>query len=315
MSNNNSETLHQNSRKVTIFRAINFMQRAQKDEAAGEFMSMAAQAIGPYFQSHTSKIIGSGLSIPEQELLMPHMLSIDATDREFRKSVFEFFNSLTTKVPFSTGMTLEIGLTENNEKPLSKANMPINIEHYIRWRHAKNHPWVAGSRADSEANQLKKFYIHDTELQFKEDTDKMVLQDKADEIWLKIKNSSEKVGMLLTLLGFDVRDYLGRNEEQKKQNVLRDYIDKNAPQFLKVYETDRFEMKYWLKAMVTAGVVQLVNTSYMVKETNKLLGRSELEAILYLEDPNNADTLMFLKGSTQDVLRKPRSGKSVKKLA
>ena len=192
---------------------------------------------------------------------------------------------------------------------MSKDNLPLNIDQYIRWRHAKNHPWVASSRSGAESDQTKKFYIHDSELQFKEENDKMVLQDKADEIWLKIKNQSTKVDMLLTLLGKDVRDYIGRNEEQKKQQALRELIDKKATKFLEVYETDRFELKYWLKAMVTADVVRLVGTSYVIRETNKLLGRSELEAVLYMEDPANADTLIVLKGSTQDVLRKPRQSR------
>lgn len=298
---------HPNSRKITIFRANNFVQNAQKDEAAADFMSQSSKSISPYWQSNTARVIGSGLSIPEQELLIPFLIQIEKEDKAFRAEVFKFFNSLTTKIPFTTGKDFEIGLETDSEKPVSKDNMPINVEQYVRYRHAKNHPWVAGSKAEAQGNQLKLFYIHDADLQHQEDTDKLVIQDEAEEIWLKIKNQPQKVTMLLTSLGFDERDYLGRNGETRKQNELREFISKNANEFLKIYRDDRFESKYWLKAMVKASVVEQVGTSYVVQETKKLLGRSEMETVLFLENPENVDTLTYLKGVAQDVLRKPRT--------
>jgi hypothetical protein len=303
---------HPNSLKVTIFRANNFVQNAQKDEAVADFMSQSSKSISPYWQSNTARVIGSGLSIPEQELLMPYLIQIEKDDREFRTAVFKFFNSLSTKIPFSTGKDFEIGLEKSNTEELSKNNMPIDIEQYVRYRHAKNHPWVAGSKSEAEGNQLKLFYIHDADKQHKEDTDKLVIQDEADEIWLKIKNQPQKVTMLLTSLGFDERDYLGRNGETRKQNDLREFINKDggADKFLKVYRDERFETKYWLKAMVKAAVVEEVGISFVIRETKKLLGRSEMETVLFLENPDNADTVSYLKGATQDALKKPRTLRS-----
>lgn len=297
---------HPNSRKITIFRANNFVQNAQKDEAVADFMSQSSKSISPYWQSNTGKVIGSGLSIPEQNLLLPHLIQIEADDRTFRAEVFKYFNGLSTKIPFSTGKDFEIGLETDNDKPISKDNMPINIEQFVRYRHAKNHPWVAGSKSEAEGNQLKYFYIHDADLQLKEDSDKLVIQDEADEIWLKVKNQPQKITMLLTSLGYDERDYLGRNGETRKQNDLREFISKDADKFLKVYRDDKFETKYWLKAMVKADVVQEVGTSFVIRETKKLLGRSTDETVLFLENPDNADTVSYLKGATQDALKKPR---------
>ena len=65
--------------------------------------------------------------------------------------------------------------------------------------------------------------------------------------------------------------------------------------------------------MVNANVIQLVGTSYIIRETSRPLGKSELEAILYLEDEKNVDTTSHLKGLTQDALRKPKL-KSTRKI-
>lgn len=305
MSNNNS---HQNTRPITIFRANNFLQRAQdtKDnEGVASYQDLANRHIGPYLQSNTSKIIGSGLNIQEQELLLPHVIQIDADDKEFKKAVFNFFNELTTKIPPTTGKTLETGLLTDNKKPVSKTNMPIDIEDYVRYRHAKNHPWVAASRAEAEGNSLKSFYMNDPEADEQEKMDKLVLQDKADGIWMQIRNQQAKITMLLTLMGKDEREFLGKNGEAKAKLALRTLIDNEASRFIKIYEEERFETRYWLKAMITAGIVSQVGESYIITASQKLIGKQELETLLFLEDEKNTDTVTFLKSNTQDALRKP----------
>lgn len=313
--NNNS---HPNSRLVTIFRSNTFVQNSQAgqnsvnkdgskgDEGLQDWMNQSSRNIGPFMQSNTARIIGSGLTEDEKALLMPLMIHMEADDKEFRKTVFDFFNSLTTKIPPTTGKVLETGLTEDNSKPISKKNMPLNPEHYIRYRHAKSHPWVAGSRSEADGNTLKSFYIVDADAELKELSDKVVLQDKADAIWLSIKNQPQKIAMLLTLMGKDERDYSGRNAEAKKVADLHNIVKNSATEFIKAYEEDKFETRYWLAAMIKANVVQLVGDSYINASSNKLLARGIQAMLLFLEDERESDSVTFLKGATQDVLRKPK---------
>lgn len=311
-NNNSSPNQHKNSRKITIFRSNNFVISAQSGEAVMDFVGLSSKSVGPYWESHSARIIGSGLTLEEQDILMPVMLSMSVEDREYRRSIFNFFNNLTTKIPPNSGRDLEIGLLGSNDKPLSDTNMPISVSDYIRYRHAKNHPWVAESQTESKGNQLKFFYIHDAETQLKEDSDKMVIQDQADEIYLSIKNNDSKVSQLLVMLGKDPRDFAGAKAPQLRLRELRTIVDTQASLFLEKYQTDRFEIRYWLKAMETAGTIRVVGTSYVITENNKLLGRSLEEAVLYMEDPANTDTVSFLKAAAQEVLAKPRKGKTTK---
>lgn len=304
----NSE--HNNSRKVTFFRSNNFVQAAQNPDAneqVADWMSMSSKHISPYWESSGGRIIGSGLTIKEQELLMPELLYMTPIDKDFKKAVFTYFNEIVTKVPFTGGKTLEIGLLQDNNKPITKDNLPIDIEEYVRYRHAKNHPWVAGSRSEAQGNANKFFYMHDPELQLTQETDRLVLQDEANTIWLKIRDQPSKVSMILTLMGKDERDYSGRNKEIRQKNDLQELVNKKTSEFLKIYNDDRFEMRYWLKAMVNANAVKKVGVSYVWGDNNVMIGRSELEALLFLENPDNTDTVTMLKANTQDALRKPKT--------
>jgi hypothetical protein len=300
---------HPNSHKITLFRADNFMQRAQnptENEQIGSYMSMTEIGIGPYFESFQARLIGSGLSRQEEKLLMPYVINVESDEKTFRAQVFDFFNNLKTKVPYGTGKDLEIGLEKSNEEAISADNLPIKIEDFIRYRHAKNHPWVAADKVEAGGNQLKYFYIYDAEQADKLENDRVVVQDKAEAIWLKIKGQPTKINMMLTMLGKDERDFIGRNSEQRKQTALRDIVSKDASKFLKTYQEDRFELRYWLKAMIQAKVVEPVGTSFIIRENKVKLGSSEMEALLYLENKENSDTVDYLKGTTQDVMRKAR---------
>lgn len=305
---NNSHSSHPNSKLITIMRANNFVQEAQDQTQVADWMSMSAKNVGPYFQSYVSRIIGSGLTFEEQKLLMPHLIPVPATDPTFPKAVFDFFNGLVTKIPFTGGKTLQIGLKVTNDEPVSAENMPLEIEDFVRYRHAKGHPWMANNIKDAQGNQLKFFYMDDPDATHKEEADKMALEDKADGIWLKIREQNGKVGMLLTLMGTDERDFVGmRNEDSRKRTALKALISKNPGKFLDIYEDQHFESKYWLKAMVNANVVKRVGEAYVYGDNSTLIGRTETEAILFLENPEKEDVVTMLKGNTQDVLKKPKS--------
>jgi len=317
MTNNNSK----NSRQVTIFRANNFVQISQtgatgadhkgNNEAVADWMDLASKSIGPYMKSHATLMMGSGMENHEIDILLPYIVNVEPGDKDFRKTVFNFYNELTTKIPPTTGKTFEIGLSVDNDKPMSKTNLPIDIEDYVRYRHALSHPWVAKTKQESTTNQLKYFYISDPEANLQSDTAMVVLQDEADAIWLSIRDQPQKINMLLTLLGKDEREYSGRSAEAMKVKDLHFIVKNHAPSFLKAYKEDKFETRYWLKAMIKAGVVTEIGDSYVNTSNNKLLARTEPAMLLFLEDDRQADVVTYLKAATQDILRKPKDKKKL----
>lgn len=307
---------HKNSKRVTIFRANNFMVKSQdqKDGGVADFIGLSNKNIGPFFASHTAKILGSGLDLGEQRILLPLLLSVSKEDKDFPKLVSEFYNNIVTKIPPNSGKEFEIGLLEDNTQPISENNLPIKLEDYIRYRHAKAHPWTAGTKKEADGNQLKYFYIHDTDQQVREEDEKLALHDKADSIWAKVKEDKSKLRMLLTLMGGDERNFTGKQEtvDTKIKLDLNKRINDKPGKFIEVYEDQRFEIRYWLTAMLNVNVLKEVGTSIVISSNDKVIGNSTLEAILYLEKKENQDTVMHLKGLTQEVLRKPKNRKEVK---
>jgi len=299
---------HINSKIVSIFRAGSFLSRAQGKEI-DDFFSSSKKSVGSYWESQESKKVGSGLTFAEEELLLPLVTDVPKEDREFRKKVTEFYVSLETQVPYNTGRALEIGLESSNKEKLSSTNMPINLMDYIRYRHAKRHPWMATSKEEADGNSLKQFYIFDKSEVTKKNSAKADKKDAALQIYFDIKPDNEKVNMMLTLMGLDPREWTGAEANDLKLAELRKLAETRSEDFIDTFNKGDLMDRYWIKTMVNIGVLKNIGSKYLDGETNKILGNSLEELLLFFTDELNSDAVLMLKSRAQESLKKPIKGR------
>lgn len=304
-----AKELHVNSRKVTILRKGTLADRAQT--AAADFMSMSKKSIGSYWESKNAKGVGSGLTFEEKELLMPRLIDIPKEDRTFLESVRKFFESMVTPVPYDDGLTLEIGLTISNSKPVTyfdedrKAyNVPIAAMDFVRYRHALGHPKVAESLQTATGNMLIDFYVFDPATVLQEDVKISKTKDQALQIYLKVKEDIEKVDVMLTLMGKDPREFSGVQAPTEKIELLRSLADTQAVKFVEEYEDKMFEEKYLIKSMMNTGIIKRIGNQYINAETGKIVGNNLEEAMYFFKDPVHSDQISILKSNLQEALKK-----------
>lgn len=308
------EKKHPNSRKVTILRRGTFMESAQTN--AAEFMSMSKKSIGSYWESKNGKATGSGLSFDEKYLLMPRIVDIPQDDRGFLPAVKAFFEAMVTPVPYDDGITLEIGLMLDNDKPITYSrkdddgkqtfNIPIAAMDYIRYRHAQGHPRVGKSLAEAKGNMLLDFYIFDPTSVMEADVEMTRTKDKALKLYMLIREDKDpkKVDMMLTLMGKDPREFFGPDATSEKAQELRTQADTRAPRFVEEYESNMFEEKYLLTSMINIGVVRKVGNQFINADSGKILGNNMEEALYFFKDPVNTEAIAILKALMQEGLLK-----------
>ncbi len=309
---------HINSKIVTIFRAGSFLSRAQ-GTAGADFTAGARMSIGAYFTSCESKRMGSGLSFEEEAILLPLVLDCDATDRQFRTKVSEYYNDMDTPIPFQTGKQFEIGLRLDNNKPLmfdpkdpSKSNLPIKVEDYIRFHHAKGHPDVAPSKEKADGSSIYKYYILDRSEVLKKNTKKNEERDAAMQQYLEIKLVPLKVDQMLTMLGTDIRDFSGSEADIRNEKVekLKVYAEKEPERFTRIYTNRDLEAEFEISMMVNLGIMKLVAGKYVDGETNKMIGHNMEETVLWYTDDENSDIVRLYKERKQEKMLEPYNGKS-----
>lgn len=298
---------HPNSRPITIFRAGSFLVRAQGKEIE-EYFQMSKQGIGSYWEGGQSNKVGSNLSFEEQKLLMPHLINFEPDDRTFRQEVDNFFHEIDTKVPHGTGVVLETGLKENNDKPLSKTNMPLDISDFIKWRHALRHPKVGISKKESDSSPLKEYYIFDPLSVQNHSKKENEAKDSAMQMYLQLKKEPEKIDMVLTLMGVDPRSFSGPHKDDDKLARLRKFSEEEPIKFSATYKQEDLTSRYWIENMVNVGILTKIGSKYIntnPQATTKILGHNIEEVLLWFSDPESGNEVVMLKAQMQEAQKKP----------
>lgn len=303
-----ADNRHANSKRITLFNAGSFLENAQT--GAQDFMAMSKKSIGSYFSGTLGSSVGNGLSFEEIDVLLPLLIDVPKDDRTFRETVTTFYKNMATNVPFSSGKELEIGLTLDNDKPITwkndegKYNLPINLQEYIRYRHAKGHPWVAESKSAALGNMLKQFYIFDETAVNAENAEAGLVRDKAVGTYLSLKADGEKVNAMLTLLGIDIRIYHGVDADDLKLGKLYELANTQSEEFNKVHADKHFDMRFTVQKMINTGVIRKIGAQLVDNETGKVLGYNMEEVIYFMQDNNNSDIVSILKAKMQEAMKK-----------
>jgi len=298
-------TMHKNSHQITVWRAGTFLTETQ-GEAVKDYFEMTKMSIGSYFEGGGSIRIASGLTFKEEAILLPYVLEVTAEDREFLKKRNEYYAAMDTQIPYKNGATLEIGLSESNKLEITKDNLPLKISDYLRYRQIIKHPSVALSKDEMTGNSLKKFYIFDSAVVSAKRKTQLEESDSALQAYLELEKEPLKVKqalLLLNVLPAKIPDDTGDAKE-----MLKDFAVKHPKKFLDMKENAEFETSYWLKALVSSGVLKVYSGKYVDAETEKVLANDEKEMIFYFKDEENSDTVTVLKARHQEKTKNKIEG-------
>lgn len=298
-------TKHPNSHIIFFRRKAIFDVEARPE--LNEYFADSKIGIGSYFGKGSTRT-ATGLSISEENLLMPYILAIPSDDREFRKQVNEYFQNIDTKVPADSnppvptdGKPLEIGLEVSNSEPVSKDNLPIKVEDFVRWRQCMGHPWVEASPELAKGNQLIKFYQYDPKAELTTTVTADNLKDQALAQYLTIKANNRLVRMYLTLLGINVQTLTRAGEDVTRLRMMAETKPKD---FLLIVQDKDKEMKYLVEEMINFKILDRIGSRILNADGGKELGRDMKETILYLSDTHNTKELIHLKAKLQNEWKK-----------
>lgn len=302
---------HLNSKKVYLRRLPLSVQEAngEKNEEIKDYFDKGHREIGSYWPKDSVRP-GTGLTIMEENSLMPRILNIENTDRDFRQRVTDYFHSITTRVDPTDkkgqgGTTLEIGLEKDNNLPMDMmTNPPLNVKDYIHYRHAISHPWVAMSEEEGKGNMLAKFFVYDPAKEIKNKTSRGDKQDEAMAAYLSIKDSPTKVLQYLTLMNENPKDHVGL-----EVGTLRGLASTKAKKFLEVHNDTDKDYKFLVHELVTAKILKMVGTRYLTVEGNNMFAGNMEEAIAELKDPKNSQQLLIFKSMIKDFKSKNKVSK------
>lgn len=296
------EAFKNSSKIITIYRAESFLGKAQV--GLDEYYALSNKPIGSFWDAKGMSKVGTGLDWDETRILLPLVIDAEKDDKDFKVKVINFYHEIDTKVPYREGVKLNIGLKDNS-KPLSTDNLPLVPMDYIRYRHARRHPWVALSLKEAQGNQLKTFYISDPEELRKESTSARKTKELAMEQYLILtKEKEERIDDVLAVLKQDPRGFRGKDEKLDYLESLVNHKEEEiVANLLKVATDKSIQMKGLLAKLVQTNILKMVGSRYMVTETDAIFADGEEDAVLSLAEEKNAQLLTVFKAQLQEKMK------------
>lgn len=282
---------------IEIHRHFSLVEMSQSDPEVKAWLGQSFRAVGPYFKD---KATATGLSFDEQRLLLPELLGIEHTDKDFRKVVNKHYDEFITPIP-KDGLKLNISLQDDNA-PISEHNKPIHLNDYIKYRHIIGHPDVATDKNEAERLYNKRYYIVDPDKVSDSAININSLEDKAVTIYMKHKEDKIKIDQILTMLGINIVTL----KHEDKVLKLKSYATKNPKlneveqkeafdKFIKISEDKDLEYKYLIQEMIAIQYLQRIGTNIVYKESGDPLGENMEAAVLALKNPKNSRELNLMK--------------------
>lgn len=305
-----SPNAHPNSRIVYIKRLPAVIHESNPDLQA-DYFSFASRSIGSFFAKDSTRP-GTGLTISEEDLLMPHILNIPAEDRDFRQRVTDYFHGITTRVKGDAdGAVFEVGLEYGgesiSENGLKLTNPPLNVGQYVAYKHALAHPEVASSKAEGKGNSLKLYHAYDPDKETGIKLTASDVKDTAFQAYLELKRDPKSVTMYLTLLGVNT-DSMGMDTQVLE---LRGIAERKPTDFVKVHNDKNKGVSYMIDQMKQYKVLRSAGTRLLIAESGDEIGRDKEQAVLYMKDQKNTKQVSILKAQLRDALKKAGKEDSV----
>ena len=296
------------AKTIEVHRHFNLVEMQQEDPGVKAWLGQSYRGIGPYFDAAT-KSTATGLTFEEQKILLPHYLGIEATDKDFRKTVVRFYDELVTSVP-KDGITLNIGL-EDPTKPLSDDNLPVNIKDFITWRHIRGHRDVAHTLDEAKREWGKRYYIHDPDGVSVETTKLNDLEDRAIALYMRFKDDIIRTDQILTMLGVSIKGLktnqkvLALKKKASNDPKLSDTEQRAAfERFISTVEDRDLEYKYLIQEMIGAQYLTRVGNNILYAESGEQIGVSLEDAVLYFRNPMHSRELNLLRAEYQTKVKK-----------
>lgn len=293
------------SKTIWIRRKFSFIEEANADPAVQDYFDMSFKAIGSQFKVF-GKIYESGLTAKEEEILMPEIVGFYPDDRkDYRAAVQNYYRNINTKVP-AGGLKLEVGLEQ--DAPLSENNPPLNIDHYLRYRHALKHIQVGKSLEEAEKYEHIKFYIDDPEVRTKDATKVSKTEDTARILYFKIIEDQAAIEMVLTLLGINTK---GVNMEDrilalKKAATIKSKLGnaenvRNLERFISIASDKDLAAKYEIERMIAVGILERIRTAIVVSETGDEIGADMKAAVHWFKDKSNSKDVNIFRARLREL--------------
>lgn len=235
-----------------------------------------------------------GLSQEEERELLPEVIGVSPDDNDFSERARKYWAELTIDVP-QEGHQLNVPVYPEDEIPDPQ---DPHVEDWIKYQWAKDHPQVAKSRQEAEANINKRFFIYDPEREAKRENRESKMRQKAYMELAKASENEQKMDVLVRVLTDQRPEKLSSTE---KENILDTKVNNDPEQFISAATDDNLAIRGAIMDAVEHEVLNKIGNQIMYQD--EVIADSMDEAIAWFKNDRNSGTVQEIKAKLNEAKR------------
>lgn len=242
----------------------------------------------PFIDGGNGQVI-TGLSLDEQDLLLPNLIGTSLSSPEYRDKVRDFFADFTIYIP-KDGLHLNgtYKMEEGSEMPL-----PVNVNDYILIRMLKEDN-NCSKAPETDAIHFFDYILEDKQKNKEREDNSFKMEMEASTQLVKLLSDEGATGLstvktlvtiLKDVLNLSVSDIIDYDEITLKRTLTK-IKDKDPKRFLKEAKNEGIELKAIVIQGIDLGTITLAGEEYYFEELK--LGKSVEVAVRVLKTNTEA---------------------------
>ena len=246
-----------------------------------------------------------GLDEVEQLTILPHVLGVKPTSDRWDEEKRRYFANLSIQVDYEGGKEFNVATEKRRMEVNGKweeIDFPVNPTDYIMWKQCLVDNSVANSEEQIGEGTFS-FYLIDEVTEQRKRAAKRKTKEAIETVYLKLvaqddKDEYKNAKKIEYILWTDGSNPIGWTPDMRHM-AIEDIKDRSIAQaedegrtpdetdLVKMVNDPHLTSKAFVYKLLQNGILELQGDVIVDKETGNVLGRTYLEAAVFLEDANN----------------------------
>lgn len=273
--------------------------------------------IGSKFDKTKSGVPLMGLNEKERIAILPSLINVSPSDVNWNKAVNNFYYNLSIKPDPIEGLKLNISTSKRTVNIAGKdevVDYPESPRDYVMYRQCLVDNSVARNFKEAKEGTFS-FYIDDEQAEKQREIDLAKNVQKLESKFLELCKLNEndeyvnvkEIKLVARLLGRNpaahtVDELVSYIKDSKNSSIreLNDGSSLSETEFITIVNDPKLKLKSVILSLVEYGFVIKQGEYYIdAKERSIVLGQGLDNAVRFLEDQNNSDTILRYKHELQ----------------
>ena len=259
----------------------------------------------------------SGLDLDDERKYLPEILNMDVSDIDWRRTVREYWNNISERVPHDKegtnsrlpGRLISFVVEFKTEKDkalfdkaetfevkaafIKKGEVISGVPDFVLFMYCLSYGKVANRKEDMYKSGKILFYLYSQETEAKKQYGDFELRRQAKNLFETILEDEGKLDAILRVFGEDPTDSFIFRDVKDKHLKLDDKINENPRRFISFVNDKSLIEKALIKEAVLLGIIHNpVNTDayYYGDDKQIIIGNTLVDAVLYLKNKDERNT-------------------------